>query len=129
MFRALGGKFTWFRGNGNKLIDEWNVIDQRVGLRNISDHSPIWINTGKMDWGPKPFRVNNAWFPHDDFLPFIKEERANIEVEARGDYILYEKLNRLKLRIREWNGETFEWIDLMVNEKIKELNYIDSVLI
>lgn len=62
----------WFKGNGKvmsrldkfllsrKLIDVWEVTNQVVGKLDILDHTPIWHNTGKVDWGPKPFRFNNA---------------------------------------------------------------------
>ncbi|XP_058759244.1 uncharacterized protein LOC131632513 [Vicia villosa] len=138
---CTGGSNTWFRGNGkamsrldrfllsNKLIEEWNVTDQRVGKRDISDHSPIWLNSGKKNWGPKPFRFNNAWFNHELFKPFIKEEWSKLIVEGNGDFILYEKLKLLKQRIRDWNRDVFGWIDLRVIQNVDNLNELDSLLV
>ncbi|XP_058754496.1 uncharacterized protein LOC131627673 [Vicia villosa] len=83
---CIGGKFTWFKGNGttmsrldkflvsNKMIEDWSILDQRVREMDISDHCHIWLNMGKIDWGPKPFRFNNSWFKHGGFLPFLREE-------------------------------------------------------
>lgn len=76
----------------SNMIEDWNIIDQRVGSRDISDHCPIRLNSRKIDWGPKPFRFNNDWFKHEGFKPFIKEEWEKIKVEGRGDFVLYEKL-------------------------------------
>ncbi|XP_058726636.1 uncharacterized protein LOC131597999 [Vicia villosa] len=137
---CVGKKFTWFKGDGtvmsridrflvsSKIIDEWKVIDQRVGARDISDHCHIWLNVGNIDWGPKPFRFNNAWFHHDGFLPFLEEEWNKLKFEGRGDFILYEKLKGLKASIRTWNRQVFGWIDLQVSEKVDNLNALDSLL-
>lgn len=35
---------------------------------------------------------------------------------------MYEKLKCRKLRIKEWNKESFKWINLNVNEELKILN-------
>lgn len=83
---CVGSRFTWFKGNGttmsrldrffvsNIMIEDWGILDQRVGERYISDHCHIWLKVGKLDWGPKPFRFNSLWFKHKDFIPFLKEE-------------------------------------------------------
>lgn len=53
---CICGRFTWCKGNGPTMsrldrflltsqpISEWNVINQRVGNRDISNHCPIWLN-------------------------------------------------------------------------------------
>lgn len=50
---CVGGKFTWYKGNGKamsrinrfilsrKLIEKWEVYNQVVGKRDISDHNMI----------------------------------------------------------------------------------------
>lgn len=42
---------------------------------------------------------------------------------------MYEKLKRLKPRIREWNRDAFWWIDLTVTDKVKELNDLDGLMV
>lgn len=34
------------------LIEDWLLVDQRVGCRDISDHAPVSLTTGSIDWGP-----------------------------------------------------------------------------
>lgn len=46
----------------------------------------------KEDWGPKPFKFNNEWFKHKDFLFFIEKEWLALHVHGRGDFVLNEKL-------------------------------------
>lgn len=78
----VGGKFTWFKDNGKamsrlnrfllsrKLLDVRGVVDQRIKKRDISDHALIRLNVGMIDWGQKPFKLNNVWFNHNSFKLF-----------------------------------------------------------
>ncbi|XP_058776661.1 uncharacterized protein LOC131650982 [Vicia villosa] len=125
---CVGGNFTWFKDNGKamsrldsfllsrNIVEEWEVIDQRIERRDISDHSPIRLNVGKIDWGPKNFRFNNAWFKHEGFMEFIKDEWGKLSFMGRGDYVLYAKLKALKEKLQVWNREVFVWIDLKMEE-------------
>ncbi|XP_058783955.1 uncharacterized protein LOC131658705 [Vicia villosa] len=137
---CVGGKFSWFKDNGKAmsrldrflvskpLIDAWGVVDQRIGKRDISGHAPILLNSGWIDWGPKPFKFNNAWFKHDAFLDFIREEWPKMEVKGRGDFVLFEKLKRLKASLKVWNREVFGWIDLKVDKDADIINDMDVLL-
>ncbi|XP_058760649.1 uncharacterized protein LOC131633997 [Vicia villosa] len=135
---CVGGKFTWFKDNGKamsrldrflvttKLIDVWGVIDQRIGARDISDHVPIRLFCGNIDWGPKPFRFNNAWLKHEDFKLFICSEWDKLKFVGRGDFVLFEKLKALKPRIKRWNHEVFGWIDLKIEDEVGKINELDA---
>lgn len=95
----LGGKFTWYSGNGKsmrrldrflvseKLIIEWKLSSQKVGKWEFSDYCAVWLVAGGSDWGPKLFRFNNVWLKHKKFTNFM----------------LYEKLKRLKAKLRVCN--------------------------
>ncbi|XP_058732795.1 uncharacterized protein LOC131604368 [Vicia villosa] len=135
---CVGGKFTWFKDNGKamsrldrflltkKMLESWEVVDQRIEKRDISDHAPISLKVGKLDWGPKPFCFNNSWFKHEDFNAFVAQEWKKMEVRGRGDFVLYEKLKKLKERLREWNREVFGWIDLKVEDAKEKINTLDK---
>ncbi|XP_058767495.1 uncharacterized protein LOC131641210 [Vicia villosa] len=117
---CVGGRFTWFKDNGKamsrldrflvtrNMMDIWEVIDQRIDKRDISDHTPIRLNVGKVDLGPKPFRFNNVW---------------------KGDFVLYEKLKILRGKLRVWNREVFGWIDLKVEEEVDKMNELDRLMV
>lgn len=64
------------------------------------DHAPIQLNSGYIDWGHKPFRLNNTWFKHEEFDAFSCEEWVKLKIEGIGDFILYEKLKCLKNQLR-----------------------------
>lgn len=57
------------------------------------------------------------------------EEWPDLTVNGRGDFILYEKLKRLKSHLREWNREIFGWIDLKVNKEVGYINDLDNMLV
>ncbi|GLT88941.1 hypothetical protein SLE2022_069480 [Rubroshorea leprosula] len=69
-------RFTWYRPDGSSMsrldrallsIEMCNVGEEWVqqGLQRIvSDHCPIMVKTVVVDWGPKPFRVLDAWQQH-----------------------------------------------------------------
>ncbi|XP_058741684.1 uncharacterized protein LOC131614074 [Vicia villosa] len=136
----VGGKFTWFKDNGKalsridrfllskKFIEEWEVGEQMIDKRDFSDHSPIWLGVGKLDWGPKPFRFNNAWFKHEGFKAFLEVERKKLIVTGRGNFVLYEKLKSFKEKLKGWNKEVFGWVDLKMEEARDSINMLDMVI-
>ncbi|XP_058751026.1 uncharacterized protein LOC131624048 [Vicia villosa] len=82
---VIGSIHTWINPGGTAssrldifllsegIIQDWNIVAQVTGDRDISDHRPVWIKASNLDWGPKPFKVFNSWFQHKDFLKFVKE--------------------------------------------------------
>ncbi|XP_058774477.1 uncharacterized protein LOC131648765 [Vicia villosa] len=135
---CIGKKFSWFSGDGklrsrldrflmsSNIINRWGVVGQEIGERDISDHCPVWIVADKSDWGPKPFKFNNEWFQHKDFLGYVEREWRSMEVYGRGDFVLKEKLSRLKNKLRWWNINVFGMIDLNLEEGVKEINDLDN---
>ncbi|XP_058755204.1 uncharacterized protein LOC131628395 [Vicia villosa] len=105
-------KFSWFVGNGkaksridrflvaDNIIQDWGVVGQFIGNRDISDHCPIWLVLDRDNWGPKPFKCNNEWFSNKEFIPFVEKEWKAIQVYGRGDFILKEKFRIIKDRLR-----------------------------
>ncbi|XP_058733128.1 uncharacterized protein LOC131604722 [Vicia villosa] len=135
----IGGKFTWFKSNGKAMsrldifllsesfVEDWKVVGQHIGERDVSDHAPIWLKENRKDWGPKPFKFNNLWIKHDDFGSFVEEEWRKIVVKGRRDYCLVEKLKTLKSRISWWNKTVYGWIDLKIDKDVKEMNFLDNL--
>lgn len=114
---CVGGKFTCFSGNDlamskldrfpltDNLVSDWKLVNQFLGKRVLSDHCPVWLKGGDVDWGPKPFKFNNGWFKHDDFYSFVNIEWSLMLAKGIGDFNLYEKLKSLKTRLKVWNKD------------------------
>lgn len=101
-------------------------MGQRIGLRDISDHCPVWFVVDKEDWGPKPLIFNNAWFEDKNFLPFIEYEWNKLKVAGRSDFVLKDKLRLLKGSLRKWNVNVFGKVNLEIKEGVKEINELDD---
>ncbi|XP_058783292.1 uncharacterized protein LOC131657968 [Vicia villosa] len=94
----------------------------------ISDQCPIWLIKDGVNWGPKPFKVNNEWFSNSSFLPFVEKKWREIKVEGRGDFVLKEKLCVLKDCLKWWNTAIFGKFDLDVENNVHGLNEGDCAL-
>ncbi|CAK8578857.1 unnamed protein product [Lathyrus sativus] len=78
--------FTWFSGDGRSmnrldifllsepLVELWGVMGQVTSKRDILDHFSICLKVDKVDWDPKPFKVNNCLFENKEFKDFVKKE-------------------------------------------------------
>ncbi|GKU89461.1 hypothetical protein SLEP1_g3594 [Rubroshorea leprosula] len=55
--------------------------------RNISNHCAIVLKTRIADWGPKPFRVLDAWLLHLDFKKVIKEKWSAMEAVKQVEQV------------------------------------------
>lgn len=60
-----------------------------------------------LNWDPKPFKVLNCWFSHEGFSKFVEEAWGSIQMEGWGAYMLKEKLNHLRGRLKKWNKQSF----------------------
>ncbi|XP_028113024.1 uncharacterized protein LOC114311158 [Camellia sinensis] len=104
----LGRRITWC----NSFVGEkWSKIDRVLvdpkwlevfklklwGLpRLVSDHCPLLMMEDERDWGPKPFRVLNAWFLHKNLRRFWESKWEEATVVGWVGFILAQKLKFLK---------------------------------
>lgn len=109
------------------FVARWNINAQWVGDRDISDHCPIWLVSSSLKWGPKPFRFNNCWLEHKDFVKFVQDNWSSFQVEGRDYYVLKEKLKMLKEKLRRWNREVFGFKVLLIENLVRDLNEVERV--
>jgi hypothetical protein len=133
----LGRKFTWFHPNGVSMsridrllvsedwLEQWTSPSLWVLPRSISDHCPLLLRPCGMEWGPKPFRFNNHWLLHKDFLGLVEEFWRNANITGWMAFILKEKLKGLKTCIRGWNFENYGLVDLKIKKLVDEIQLLD----
>ncbi|KAI5423508.1 hypothetical protein KIW84_046453 [Lathyrus oleraceus] len=86
---VVGNKHTWIKSYGSSsirigrfllsggLVNNWKIVAQVSGNRDISDHMLVWIKASNLNWGPKSFKVFNCW-PDLDMIEF-----KNLSVEEK----------------------------------------------
>ncbi|KAL8510658.1 hypothetical protein ACS0TY_017467 [Phlomoides rotata] len=111
----------------NKWVEKWPDSYQKGLRRSISDHCPIILeNKGKF-WGPKPFRVVNAWFTHSDFRSFVENKWNEYRIEGLGGFILKEKFKKLKEDLKEWNRNIFGNMEEKIEKHREEIWKLDAL--
>ncbi|XP_071699421.1 uncharacterized protein [Rutidosis leptorrhynchoides] len=125
-----GKKYKRYSDNGVKfakldrfLISEnfnnnWPGLNAAILDHNLSDHCPIILRDGIIDFGPKPTKVFNVWL----ILPGAEEIIAtiwNTKVHGnRPDRVLYNKLKMVKQELKNLNlsinGKLDEEIQLLI---------------
>lgn len=108
------------------MIKKCNVVCQVVGKKDVSDPIPIWIQDNKLNLAPKPFKKFSCWFEHHDFVSFINEVWKSGQVQEKCAYVMKERLNFLKEKLRKWNVEVFGKVNLEVDVTVKDLNGLDD---
>jgi len=95
-----GGSFTW---SNNQDISYWCRIDRFLvssdwkvkfpGLfqkrlhRLCSDHFPILLDCGGIQWGFRPFKFENMWLKADGFVDRVKLWRSSYRFQGSPSFI------------------------------------------
>ncbi|XP_058767766.1 uncharacterized protein LOC131641482 [Vicia villosa] len=92
------------------MMNNWGIIGQMFGERDISDHCLVWLVSDNANWGPKPFKFNNDWFSLESFMPFVEKEWKSLHIEGR-DLEVEEgvrELNLADLKLEGNDDDSFE---------------------
>lgn len=114
--------FTWFGPAGKRskldralVSTDWFASGKWIVLahdRFTSDHCPLSLSVGCVDWGPKPFKLFNCWLEDPQLTEALKLSWTS------GNFSnLTFKFRMLRQVARTWNNEHYGMID----EKIKSL--------
>ncbi|GKV51288.1 hypothetical protein SLEP1_g57956 [Rubroshorea leprosula] len=88
--------FTWYRsesdGSSMSRLDRVLMTEEMFTM---------------VDWGPKPFRVLDAWQQHPDLKKTVEDKWNELEVDGFVGYRCKQKLKLLKVFVKGWNQEVF----------------------
>ncbi|GKV13379.1 hypothetical protein SLEP1_g24388 [Rubroshorea leprosula] len=93
--------------------------------RTVSDHCPIVVKTTVVDWGPKPFRVLDAWQQHPQFKKAVEDKWKELDEEEYAGYRCKQKLKRLKEFLKGWNKEVFKNMEAQFPSVANRVEQID----
>ncbi|KAL4333971.1 hypothetical protein GQ457_07G010370 [Hibiscus cannabinus] len=110
---AAGKVFTWYgsEAKGCRLdrflvstdwLDRFEGLEQRNLLRNVSDHDPVRLSCGVVNWGPRPFRFLNAWLERKGHIKWNRESFGCVETQIKTTTVF---LNDLDDRVNELDEE------------------------
>ncbi|GKV41666.1 hypothetical protein SLEP1_g49166 [Rubroshorea leprosula] len=133
----MANRFTWYRLDGTAMsrldrvlmnVEMYSMSAEWVqqGLkRNISDHCAIVLKTRTVDWGPRPFRVLDAWQLHPNFKKVIEEKWSTMEVDGFAGYKCKQKLKKLKEFLKGWNRDVFGDMEAQYEQAVKKVEHVD----
>ncbi|XP_057432300.1 uncharacterized protein LOC130725057 [Lotus japonicus] len=87
-----------------EAINKFEGICQSVENWELSDHRPIILTLGAINFGPKPFLFYNHWLLDKEFEQLVSQWWCSATVVGWSAYVLQQKLKGLKSVIKEWRG-------------------------
>lgn len=135
-----GAQYTWSRGGDSMQISridrflmssEWNenfkVVKQFALPRVISDHRPLLLECG--DWEAKPsyFKFENMWLQAEGFMDKVEEWWLNYTIKGSPDFILTQKLKKLKKVITDWNKAAFGHLETRKSQILEDLMLLETI--
>ena len=71
------------------------------------DHSPIYLETNPLKWGPTPFKFENMWPLHPEFKGNFNAWWQKCPVEGWEGHKFIKKLKFIKSKLKYWNKVAF----------------------
>ncbi|GLT25058.1 hypothetical protein SLA2020_002120 [Shorea laevis] len=135
--RLVNRQYTWYRPDGSFMsrLDRFLLTSEMCSMggewvqkgleRTISDHCAITLTTRVADWGPKPFRVLDAWQQHPEFKKVVEEAWRGMTVDGFAGYKCLRKMKLLKEFLRDWNKNVFGDMDAHFDSIAKKIEQVD----
>ncbi|GKU89920.1 hypothetical protein SLEP1_g3989 [Rubroshorea leprosula] len=126
-------RYTWYKpdGTARSRLDRFLLSTEmynrggewiQQGLpRNISDHCAMVLKSKSTYWGPRPFRVLDAWQQHPGFKKAVEDKWREMAVEGFAGYKCKQKLKLLKEFLKGWNKEVFGNMEAQYVQAVKKI--------
>ena len=132
-----GGRHTWSNSQSRSRIDRFlftssvedhfNSLVQRRLLRLCSDHFPIQLECGHVQWGRRPFRFENMWLKFEGFLDRVKRWWESYSFRGFPSFVVASKLKALKMDLKIWNDEEFGSLDARQASLLATIKMLDEL--
>eukprot|EP00253_Pinus_taeda_P030821 PITA_30821 len=140
------GLFTWNNKRGGEshvaskldrfiISEDLMLIDKEVTTRFLPfgglDHWPVQLEIkGIGTPRNKPFRFENIWLSHPDFITNIEKWWAeDLQMQGTRMYLLHKRLKHIKLQLKEWNKKNFGNIFVEKKDVENKMQVLNQALI
>ena len=118
--------------NGLFLMSEdwenhFSGVSRSTLPRPVSDHFPILLDGGGVRRGPIPFRFENMWLKEEGFKELLKGWWQGFNYSGSYSFILTEKLNALKTKLKNWNKEVFGKVGVNMRVALDKVSFWDDL--
>jgi hypothetical protein len=138
-----GAFFTWANGRRGRhytqkrldrvictqdWIDACNSVNVSTLTKDKSDHFPLLFEFSNLSSRiASPFKFLKMWTAHHDCSDIVRNS-WNTLVAGGPMFVLCQKLNRLKLKLKQWNKETFGNIHANVKTATSQVDQIQMMI-
>ncbi|XP_071727353.1 uncharacterized protein [Rutidosis leptorrhynchoides] len=104
-------------GNSGGLLVIWDTNRFKKDLsisaldRRESDHCPLILRDGVIDFGPKPFKIFDVWLFEEGVDKIIQEGWCKDVHGFKKDCIFRDKLKNVKGELKRWSQKEFGKLD------------------
>jgi len=135
-----GGSFTW---SNNQETYTWSCLDsflvftywevKFLGLlqkrlhRLCSDHFPVLLDCGGIQWGSRPFKFENMWLKAKGFVDRVQLWWSSYCFQGSPSFIFAQKLKALKNDLKRWNEKEFGNVESRKKACMEELCALDRL--
>ncbi|GKU86141.1 hypothetical protein SLEP1_g705 [Rubroshorea leprosula] len=113
----------------------WLIAGDFNAVRGLEERRYTWykpngtarsrLNRFLLNWGPRPFRVLDAWQQHPEFKKVVEDKWREMAVEGFAGYKCQQKLKLLKEFLKGWNKEVFGNMEAQHVQAIKKIEQVD----
>ena len=123
-------KLSWFGLDRFLVYPEWELsypsLVQKKLLHVCSNHTPILLAMGCMQYGKRSFKFENMWLKEEEFVENVRNWWGSFSFVGSPSFVLAKKLRALKGEITRWNFEVFGNVRARNKAWVEELEMLDS---
>ncbi|XP_071740692.1 uncharacterized protein [Rutidosis leptorrhynchoides] len=95
-----------------KLCSLWQDLTAVALEREMSDHFPLILKDEEKNFGPKPFKIFDAWFDEEGMEQVVTEAWGKIVAgKFRKDCVFRNKLKNVKEALKQWSTTKYNQLD------------------
>ncbi|XP_071688868.1 uncharacterized protein [Rutidosis leptorrhynchoides] len=104
------------------FIENWPSANVTIIDKKHTDHCPLILKDGDVDFGPKPVKVFDEWLKHKESYDIIKVAWNTKVKSYRPDCIFHDKLKLVKQELEKWYSTSHGKLGIEIEELTTVVN-------